>query len=112
VSEAFLEQLNGYSWPGNVRELMNVLERVLVNYQVEVLEPEDVADLTCEPGPSRPEAAAQALREIEDEEVRLRTVLSETGGNVSRAARRLGIPRGTLRYRIEKFSLQDFIPKD
>jgi DNA-binding NtrC family response regulator len=112
VSEGFLDQLNGYSWPGNVRELMNVLERVLVSYQVDVLEPEDVADLTREPGPARPAAASQAVREIEDEEVRLRTVLSETGGNVSRAARRLGIPRGTLRYRIEKFSLQDFIPRD
>jgi DNA-binding NtrC family response regulator len=35
VSEGFLDHLGGYAWPGNVRELMNVLERVLVNYQVD-----------------------------------------------------------------------------
>jgi DNA-binding NtrC family response regulator len=116
VSDAFLDQLGSYSWPGNVRELMNVLERVLVSYQVDVLEPEDVAGLTDEaplPVPAPPETrASEALREIADEEQRLRTVLAETGGNVARAARRLGVPRGTLRYRIEKFSLQGFIPRD
>ena len=115
VSEAFLGQLTSYSWPGNVRELMNVLERVLVSYRVDVLEPEDVAELTSderEAGPGDEPRACEARREIEDEERRLRTVLEETGGNVARAARRLGIPRGTLRYRIEKFSLQDLIPRD
>jgi DNA-binding protein Fis len=56
--------------------------------------------------------AALAGLSIAEEEERLRAVLSETGGNVARAARRLGIPRGTLRYRIEKFSLQHMIPRD
>jgi len=115
VSEAFLGQLGSYSWPGNVRELMNVLERVLVSYRVDVLEPEDVAELTGEEPDEERSAEpriSEARREIEDEERLLRTVLEETGGNVARAARRLGIPRGTLRYRIEKFSLQGLIPKD
>jgi DNA-binding NtrC family response regulator len=116
VSDAFLDQLGSYSWPGNVRELMNVLERVLVSYQVDVLEPEDVAGWTgTAPAavPATAEArASEAVREIADEEQRLRTVLLETCGNVARAARRLGIPRGTLRYRIEKFSLQGLIPRD
>jgi DNA-binding NtrC family response regulator len=97
-----------------VRELLNVLERVLVSYQVDVLEPEDVAALTApEPAATRSDPRVpEALRSIAEEEARLRGVLAETGGNVARAARRLGIPRGTLRYRIEKFSLQDVIPRD
>jgi transcriptional regulator of acetoin/glycerol metabolism len=39
-------------------------------------------------------------------------VLFESGGNVSRATRRLGIPRTTLRRRIEEFGLEHLIPKD
>jgi DNA-binding NtrC family response regulator len=114
VSEGFLGQLGSYSWPGNVRELMNVLERVLVNYRVDVLEPEDVVELTAGESPAQRAAAPapEPPRSIAEEEARLRAVLAETGGNVARAARRLGIPRGTLRYRIEKFSLQDAIPRD
>jgi DNA-binding NtrC family response regulator len=114
VSQGFLGQLTSYSWPGNVRELLNVLERVLVSYQVDVLEPEDLAGLTSHevPAPSGEPPIPEPLRSIAEEEARLRSVLAETGGNVARAARRLGIPRGTLRYRIEKFSLQGAIPRD
>jgi DNA-binding NtrC family response regulator len=114
VSEDFLDQLGNYSWPGNVRELMNVLERVLVSYQVDVLEPEDLPGLTGEQPaePVRDARSPLANSSVAEEEALLRRVLSETGGNVARAARRLNIPRGTLRYRIEKFSLQGTIPKD
>jgi DNA-binding NtrC family response regulator len=114
VSPAFLGRLGDYDWPGNVRELMNVLERVLVNYHVDVLEPEDLPGLAAAEPESveEPMPAALAGLSIAEEEERLRAVLSETGGNVARAARRLGIPRGTLRYRIEKFSLQHMIPRD
>jgi DNA-binding NtrC family response regulator len=122
VSPGFLGRLGDYDWPGNVRELMNVLERVLVNYQVDVLEPEDLPGLTgaWRDGLARAECETAELPEpvpfadlpIAEEEKLLRTVLTETGGNVARASRRLRIPRGTLRYRIEKFSLQHMIPKD
>ena len=40
------------------------------------------------------------------------SVLESTGGNVSRAARRLELPRSTLRYKIKKYALQDLIPND
>ncbi len=42
----------------------------------------------------------------------IRAALAECGGNVARAARRLGVPRGTLRYRIRKYGLDHLIPKD
>ena len=38
--------------------------------------------------------------------------LIETGGNVARVARRLGIARGTLRHRIRQYGLGHLIPKD
>jgi len=42
----------------------------------------------------------------------MRRVLLETGGNLSRAARRLGVARSTLRYRVMLLGLERLIPKD
>jgi DNA-binding NtrC family response regulator len=47
-----------------------------------------------------------------DEHALLESLLRQTGGNVSRAARRLGVPRSTLRYRIERASLGHLLPRD
>ncbi len=38
--------------------------------------------------------------------------LRATAGNVNRAARRLGVPRSTLRYWIEMYELEDVVPRD
>jgi len=43
---------------------------------------------------------------------RIATVLRATGGNVSRAARRLGVARSTLRWQIERHGLHDLVPRD
>ena len=46
------------------------------------------------------------------ESERIASVLESTGGNVSRAARRLELARSTLRHKIKKYALQDLIPDD
>jgi transcriptional regulator of acetoin/glycerol metabolism len=43
---------------------------------------------------------------------RIAAVLRVTGGNVSRAARRLGVARSTLRWQIERYGLQELVPDD
>jgi len=101
--------LMAYSWPGNVRELANMLERVaLLSGDVSVITP-DLLGLY-------PHAAsAKGVRESERsllkvsvegfEREKLRSVLQETGWNISLAAVRLELPRNTLRYRISKLNL-------
>ena len=42
----------------------------------------------------------------------INAVLRSTGGNISRAARRLGMPRSTLRYWIQIHGLGGLIPRD
>ena len=42
----------------------------------------------------------------------IEAALQATGGNVSRASRRLGVPRGTLRYWIEIYGLEELVPLD
>ncbi len=86
LEAAFLAQLAAHDWPGNVRELENVLERWLVGGAT---------------GPA-------PLREAE----RIARVLAATGGNVARAARRLGLARTTLRGHIARLSLDAHLPRD
>jgi DNA-binding NtrC family response regulator len=77
LDAGWLAHLARHDWPGNVRELENALERRLI----------DAA-------PGAP-----------DEAQRLARVLEQSGGNVARAARRLGVARSTLRGRLSRLAL-------
>lgn len=90
-------RLVGHDWPGNVAELVNVIERAVLSVESEI-GPDDIRFLGTAPGPAVPN-----LRRMEQEA--LEAALSAAGGNVSRAARLLGISRDTMRYRMEKFGL-------
>lgn len=92
---AFVEQ---YPWPGNVRELKSVLEVALVLAgDAPVLGLEHLPpDLAGEPAPA-PVAEPEALGEVEVWAVR--RALDACRGNVSAAARRLGVARSTV-YRV------------
>ncbi|NOZ93671.1 MAG: sigma-54-dependent Fis family transcriptional regulator [Acidobacteria bacterium] len=83
-------------WPGNVRELRNRLERALILGAEATIQPSDL-DLS----PGSPAQTGGAIGEPE----RLRRVLEEESWVVARAARRLGVPRHWLRYRIKKHGL-------
>jgi DNA-binding NtrC family response regulator len=87
-----LERLKGHPWPGNVRELRNVLELAAVDCDGDVIGLAAVdrsLSRTSEPLSLRP--SAESLRET----------LEQYGGNMSAAARALGIPRSTLRDRLK-----------
>jgi DNA-binding NtrC family response regulator len=97
LSPEALSRLQAYSWPGNIRELGNVLERAILLAGNDTLGP---GDLRFEAEPAGREAAGLTLREMEEQHVA--RVLEEEGGNVVRAARRLGIPRSTLYQKLKK----------
>lgn len=98
LSPEALARLQAYSWPGNIRELGNVLERAILLAGTDTLTP---GDLRFESDPAgREGTTAMTLREIEEQHVA--RVLEEEGGNVGRAARRLGIPRSTLYQKLKK----------
>jgi DNA-binding NtrC family response regulator len=112
VSDAFYERLMCHSWQGNVRELLNVLERCLVQRRVDTLEPEDLDGIVEEPPAMSPEILVDCPEPGPEEKRFLIRVLRDAGWNVTRAARRLGIPRSTLRYKIKRYGLESLIPKD
>ena len=106
VSPEAMGALLAHDWPGNVRELRNVLERGAVVAQGDVIKP---ADLGLAPAPVRAPGANAPGEPVSLEEVEKRhisEVLGPTGGNVSQAARLLGIDRVTLYNKIRKFQLR------
>ena len=104
--------LQAHGWPGNVRELANLMERVAV-----LVEGTSVsgADLDLR-GPSAASTiGAPASKDLDRplreslgdfERSQLVAALEASTGNLSRAAALLGVPRNTLRYRLEKHGLR------
>jgi DNA-binding NtrC family response regulator len=98
---AALQAMLQYAWPGNVRELEHTLERaVLMSHSDKI----QVSDLALAGG--RP--PSQNLEELSLEAVEsilIRKALQRFQGNVSQAAEALGLSRGALYRRMEKYGL-------
>ena len=103
-------RLLDHPWPGNVRELRNAMEQAALSATdsrvtvanlalVQFTPPPEVVPADARPvDPGLPSTAT--LPELERRS--LETALQRTKGNVSRAARDLGISRDTMRYRMAK----------
>jgi Nif-specific regulatory protein len=101
LSPAALERLQEYSWPGNVRQLRSVLENAVALSETDMIEPEDLL-LSSAPNPLEPPGLN--LEELECWAVR--QALHRTGGNISQAARILGIVRDTLASKMKKYGIK------
>lgn len=107
-----------YSWPGNVRELRNVMEQTVLLSQHEIIEPEQLlllpgltlTPLVASPEPNRFLLPSQGICLEELERDLVQQALDRTAGNVTHAAKLLGLSRDTLRYRMEKFHLKAVSP--
>ncbi|MDE1569161.1 sigma-54-dependent Fis family transcriptional regulator [Aquabacter sp. P-9] len=96
-SEAARAALTAYEWPGNVRELRNMVDMLVAMKRGEG--EVDLADLPPEVcGTSARTSDAKDLKAVE--EAAIRAAVEACGGNLSRAARRLGIARSTLYMRL------------
>lgn len=100
--------LSRYSWPGNVRELAHVIERAVLLSDQSMIG----TDLIVLPGRAGEDMQADwggnsaANLTLEEVEQRLITqALTASRGNVSEAARKLGLSREALRYRLQKHSI-------
>jgi DNA-binding NtrC family response regulator len=132
LAKSAILEIAQYHWPGNVRELRNKLEQAVLLCDDQKISATHLTipqtlirpDTPFYPsgslagkGAGNPSIPSQGddfqhtgnfvpgttLREAEKDIVKC--VLREVDGNVSKAARRLGISRDQMRYRIEKYSL-------
>ncbi len=123
VSDDTMALLQAYAWPGNIRELRNVMERALLLSDGGDIEPDHLpletlqapaalddmtgnGGLTGAPGAALSDAdAARFNAEERAERARILEALRAEGGNQTRAAKALGVSRGTLLARLERFDI-------
>src|SRR5882724_2841980 len=101
LEPAALQMMLHYGWPGNVRELDHTIERAVLMARGERIE---AASL----GLNAQRGAAQSMDDMSLEAVEailIRKALARANGNVSHAADALGLSRGALYRRIEKYGL-------
>ena len=105
VSPEAMAALVGHGWPGNVRELRNVLERGAVVSKGNIIQFDDLG--LPAPDPSKKASVTGDPLPLEEVEKRhVIDVLSWARGNVTHAARVLGIDRMTLYNKMKRWNLQ------
>jgi nitrogen regulation protein NR(I) len=125
IEDEALQLLLGYAWPGNIRELENLMERSVLFADGPLILASALPDSLREKGPQAPvpiaamgplgaiaapsgasmkEIVRQAQAELEKELIA--RALEETGGNVTRAAKRLQISRKSLQVKMKELGLR------
>ncbi|MCX7635733.1 MAG: sigma-54 dependent transcriptional regulator [Syntrophales bacterium] len=105
-----------YEWPGNIREMENLLERMVLMSQGSTLTmadlPREIVDAVDNAETPRPDVLASRFKEIiksqtgEVEKQMIVRCLEECGGNVTHAARQLGLSRKGLQLKMIKYGLR------
>ncbi len=104
VSPAALKRLEKHPWPGNIRELQHAVERAVIMSESNILQPDDFFLSKSD------EAVDETIKTSnlnleETEKMLIRKVIDKHGGNISKAAKELGLTRASLYRRIEKYGL-------
>lgn len=110
IAPEVMTTLLNYPWPGNIRELRNVVERMVILAEDNMILLDHLP-----PSVKRKKIVAEevgdgdsTLTDITDrtEKEIILHALEESGGDKSKAAKRLGIPRSTLYYKMRKLDIQ------
>ncbi len=125
LSPDAIEAIKAHPWPGNVRELVNAMQRVAMLCDSSEINAHDlgIADhLHTRSGhdidADGDRTSTSALRfDFDDgqcsftdvERELMKQALTKTRGNVSRAAKLIGMQRSSFRYRIERYGLEPFV---
>jgi len=117
LEESAHQALLDYPWYGNVRELRQLMERITFLCPDPIIKAEDLRlTVTGKKSPGSSGSNDFAV-EFPDEGIKLEKVekdlilkaLKSCGGNISEAARKLGLGREALRYRVKKFAISKII---
>jgi two-component system, NtrC family, response regulator HydG len=102
ISAALAKQLQRYHWAGNVRELQHAIERAVILAQSNALQPED---FFFENQQSQSPSFDQTYQLDEMEKTMIVKTLKKFNGNITEAAKELGLTRASLYRRIEKYGI-------
>jgi DNA-binding NtrC family response regulator len=101
LDPAALKLILEHLWPGNVRELDHAMERAVLMAEADTIRPADMAL----GGGRAPQKSVEEMSIEEMESLLIRKALSRHNGNVSHAAEALGLSRGALYRRLQKYDL-------
>jgi len=111
LSDGALRALAHHPWPGNVRELGHVIERAVLLARGEIIEEVDLDGSVVQHASTMTTEANTAglagLTLEQAEQALIRNALDQCQGNIQRAAEVLGLSRGALYRRLEKFGLAE-----
>ncbi len=96
--------LQRYNWPGNIRELQHAIERSIIMAEGEELDSRDFFFLSAKPANEKISTPA-TFNLDEVEKTTIQRVIDKNGGNISKAAKELGLTRASLYRRLEKYGL-------
>ncbi|RZS96642.1 DNA-binding NtrC family response regulator [Cecembia calidifontis] len=99
-----MQLLQRYNWPGNIRELQHAIERAIIMADGEDLDSRDFFFLSAKP--TNEKIATPATFNLDEvEKTTIQRVIDKNGGNISKAAKELGLTRASLYRRLEKYGL-------
>jgi two-component system response regulator AtoC len=108
IAPEVIAVFSSYDWPGNIRELENVLERMMVMSEEDILGfdllPTEISGKTLTPGPSGLKEKLESISSITEKQMII-DALNQSNQNRTRAAKLLGISRRTLQHKIKEYGL-------
>jgi len=104
LNASTLKRLEKHHWPGNIRELQHAVERAVIMSESNILEPSDFFLSPVEENTSDI-VNTSSMNLEETEKMLIRKVVDKHGGNISKAAKELGLTRASLYRRIEKYGI-------
>jgi len=114
VSKEGVALMQQYNWPGNIRQLRNMIEKLVVLSDCEVISAKEISSILMVQQEMEQKGKGDRI-DLNDysglslqamEEKHIRTALKLTGGNQRKAAQLLDISRDTLRYRLKRLGIE------
>ena len=105
INEEALAILQSHKWPGNVREIQHTIERGVIMSEDHEIKPSDFNLSTQTTESKIPTNEYDNLNLQDIEKLLVQKALDKYEGNISKAAKELGLTRAALYRRLEKFNL-------
>jgi transcriptional regulator with PAS, ATPase and Fis domain len=99
-----MDLLQRYNWPGNIRELQHAIERAIIMADGDELDSRDFFFLSAKPASEKVQQSS-TLNLDDMERTTIQRAIDKNGGNISKAAKELGLTRASLYRRLEKYGL-------
>src|SRR5690606_11678097 len=103
ISSNALKRLQKYRWPGNIRELQHAIERAIIMSDNDALTPDDFFFLMS--GSPDNDIPSDSFKLDDIEKNIIQKAINKHQGNISKAAKELGLTRASLYRRLEKHGL-------